>query len=222
MATPLKIDFVSDISCGWCAVGLHAFEAALSRIGPDIAAEFHFQPFELNPDMPGGGQNLDQHLKYKYGRDAAEHYVKATRESGAAVGFAFNLNQDSRIYRTFDAHRLLHWAGLIGRQAELQHALFEAHFTDNKDPGDHAVLLACAATAQLDVAAAGEILASDTYADKVRELTSDVRDKGIHAVPTIIINDQYVITGSRSAETFEQIIRSALKRTPHTGQGTDA
>jgi len=220
MATPLKIDFVSDISCGWCAVGLHAFEAALSNIGADIAAEFHFQPFELNPDMPGGGQNLNDHLVYKYGEDAAAHYVKGTRDAGAAAGFTFNLNQDSRIYRTFDAHRLLHWAGLMGRQPELQHALFQAHFTDNKHPGDHAVLLACAEAARLDVAAAGLILASDAYADEVRALQAEVRDKGIHAVPTIILNDQYVITGSRSAETFEQLIRAALKRTPRADEGT--
>lgn len=213
MAMPLKIDFVSDISCGWCAVGLHALEEALNKIGPSVDAKFHFQPFELNPDMSCGGQNLNEHLRHKYGDEAAKNYVTGTRESGAAVGFKFNLGDDSRIYRTFDAHRLLHWASIMGHQVELQHALFEAHFTHNKDPGEHAVLIACAATAHLDTLVADQILKSDAYADIVREHESDMRRKGIHAVPTVIINDQYVITGSRSVESFEQFIRTTLKAT---------
>jgi predicted DsbA family dithiol-disulfide isomerase len=210
MAAPLKIDFVSDISCGWCAVGLQAFEEALRNVGPDITAELHFQPFELNPRMPAGGENLTDHLQHKYGQGAALQYFNGTHAHGAAVGFEFNLNADSRIYNTFDAHRLLHWAGLMGRQTELNHALFEAHFTQNKDPADHAVLVECAETAGLDVVEARKILASTRFADEVRKLESDVQRKGISAVPTIIINDRYVISGSRPVAAFEQFIRSAL------------
>jgi predicted DsbA family dithiol-disulfide isomerase len=210
MTKPLKIDFISDISCGWCAVGLQALEGALHNIGPGVAADLHFRPFELNPEMPAGGQNLTDHLKYKYGKNAALQYITGTHAQGAAVGFEFNLNEDSRIYNTFDAHRLLHWAGVKGRQTELKHALFDAHFTRNLDPGDHDVLLACVAVAQLDVDEAGQILASNAFADEVRDLEFNTHRMGIQGVPTVIINDEYVITGSRSVAAYEQFIRTAL------------
>lgn len=210
MTTPLKIKFISDISCGWCAVGLHAVEEAIRNIGPDVAAEFDFRPFELNPDMPPGGENLTAHLRKKYGLDAAVHYLSATRAQGAAVGFEFNHNKDSRIYNTFNAHRLLLWASVTGHQTELSHALFEAHFTENKDPGSHDVLLACVEAARLDVAEARQVLMSDAFGKEVRELEFDVQRMGIQAVPTMIINDQYVISGSRSVAAFEQFIRTTL------------
>ncbi|MCS3470110.1 putative DsbA family dithiol-disulfide isomerase [Pseudomonas sp. JUb42] len=214
MAKPLKIDFISDISCGWCAVGLRAVEEAIRNIGSEALAEFHFQPFELNPKMPAGGENLIDHLNHKYGPSAAEQYFSATRANGAAVGFEFNLNEDSRIYNTFDAHRLLHWASLTGNQTELSHAFFEAHFTQNRDPSDHDVLLACVAVAQLDVTEAGRVLASNEFGDEVRELEANVEIMGVHAVPTIVINDQYMISGSRSVAAFEQFLRKALNPEP--------
>lgn len=214
MNTPIKIDFVSDVSCGWCAVGLAAIEQALRNVAPDAPIDFHFQPFELNPGMPAGGQNLNDYLKGKYGEQAALHYVSATRERGAAVGFAFNLDEQSRIYNTFDAHRLLHWAGLKGRQAALKHAFFDAHFTGNKDPGNLDVLLDCAEAAQLDRAQANAVLNSDAYAAQVREAASEWMGKGVHSVPTIIINNQYLVTGARSVASFEDLLREAIHRDP--------
>lgn len=211
MANSIKIDIISDISCGWCAVGLHAVEEALRNIGPEIAAELHFQPFELNPDMPAGGENLRDHLTYKYGSGGASQYLTATKSQGAQLGFEFGFNQDSRIYNTFDAHRLLHWAGLKGGQTALSHALFEAHFTRNQDPGDHDVLLACVEAAGLDRAEAKAVLNTAAYVDEVRALETRVHRMGIQAVPTMIINDRYVISGSRSPATFEQAIRKVLE-----------
>jgi predicted DsbA family dithiol-disulfide isomerase len=210
MNEPIKIDFVSDISCGWCAVGLKALEQALHNIAPDVKIDLNFQPFELNPNMPAGGENLEEHMMHKYGEHAAGQYITGTYEQGAKVGFDFRLDSNSRIYNTFDAHRLLHWAGLKGRQPDLSHALFSAHFTENQDPGNYQILLKCVETVKLDVVEAEHILRSGAYATEVKEKELSWMRKGIHAVPTIIINDRYSITGSRSVSTFEELIRSVL------------
>jgi predicted DsbA family dithiol-disulfide isomerase len=142
MAAPLRIDFVSDIACPWCVIGLRSLRQALDAIGPEVAAEIHFQPFELNPDMPPEGENTFEHVQKKYGstqeRSAAAR--QAIRDSGNALGFTFNYGPESRIWNTFDAHRLLHWAGAEGRQFELKEALFRANFTDQLPTNDHDVL----------------------------------------------------------------------------------
>ena len=113
--TPLKIDFVSDVSCPWCVIGLRALEQALERIGPDAAADIHFQPFELNPQMPPEGQDVAEHISQKYGssREQMQRNQEAIRARGADLGFTFDMGKRSRVYNTFDAHRLLQWE--IGR-----------------------------------------------------------------------------------------------------------
>lgn len=205
----MKIDFVSDVSCPWCAIGLHALEEALGRLGPELQATLHFQPFELNPGMPPEGQDIAEHLARKYGASAAqtEHTREAIRQRGQAVGFTFNMAQRSRIYNTFDAHRLLHWAGLEGRQAPLKHALFKAYFTDGRNPADREVLAQLAGEAGLDAARAREILASDAYAQEVREQERWYQEQGIHSVPAVIVNDRHLIQGGQPAEVFEQALR---------------
>src|SRR3954463_323392 len=128
MAQNLKINFVSDVSCPWCAIGLASLEKALVRLDVDIVAELHFEPFELNPAMPPGGQDITEHLTQKY-RSTPEQQKAARdaiRERGAAVGFEFRKEGRGRIYNTFNAHRLLHWAEL--ESAERQHALKKALF----------------------------------------------------------------------------------------------
>ena len=107
----LRIDFVSDVSCPWCAVGLGALQAALERVAPDITAELHFQPFELNPQMPAQGQDTLEHLtqKYRISAEQARANGEAIRARGAAVGFTYDPQRRSRVWNTFDAHRLLHW-----------------------------------------------------------------------------------------------------------------
>jgi len=116
MTTTLKIDFVSDIACPWCAVGLGALEGALQRLAPEVTAELHFQPFELNPNMPAGGQDIGEHLTEKYGStpEQQEQIRAMIRQRGAEVGFSFHPGGRGRVYNTLDAHRLLHWAGLVG------------------------------------------------------------------------------------------------------------
>ena len=213
----MKIDFVSDVSCPWCAIGLNALEQALARIGPELQASLHFQPFELNPQMAAEGQEIVQHLGQKYGIDAAQiaANTEAIRQRGATVGFTFGIGKRSRIYNTFDAHRLLHWAGLAGDapQRALKHALLKAYFTDGLNPSDPAVLLQAALAAGLDEAGARAVLTSDDYAAEVRQAESFYQQQGIQAVPAVIINDRHLISGGQPVEVFERALRQIAAET---------
>jgi predicted DsbA family dithiol-disulfide isomerase len=206
----MKIDFISDVSCPWCVIGLRALEQALARVADLVSAEIRFQPFELNPDMPAEGQNLTEHVRRKYGSSLEQSAAarEAIRARADEVGFTIAMSGDSRIYNTFDAHRLLHWAGLSGAQAALKHALFEAYFTQGESPGDADVLAAAAEKAGLDPKAARDVLASGAYAEEVREAERHWRSEGVSAVPTIVINDRYLISGGHPAATFERALRS--------------
>jgi predicted DsbA family dithiol-disulfide isomerase len=205
----LKIDFVSDVSCPWCVIGLRSLEQALERVGEEATADLRFQPFELNPHMPSQGQDIAEHIKEKYGSTIKdfERNREALRARGAALGFTFNLDKRSRIYNTFDAHRLAHWAGLAGRQHEMHRALFEAYFTEGRDPSDHEVLVGLATRAGLDPLDAREVLESGRYADEVRERERFYGRLGINAVPSVIVNDEFLIQGGQSIEVFEQALR---------------
>jgi len=204
----LKIDFVSDVACPWCAVGLNSLERALERVRPDsIDAELHFQPFELNPTMSSEGADTVQYLAAKYGigpEQVARNQV-AIRARGAEVGFAFGPR--TRVWNTFDAHRLLHWAGLQSRQRELKHALLKAYHGDDRNPGAHDVLLELAAGVGLDVDAAREVLDSGRYTDEVRAAEAMWQGAGIHSVPSIVVNDRHLIQGGQPPEVFEQALR---------------
>lgn len=211
MTSTLKIDFVSDVSCPWCAIGLASLERALERLQADVRAELHFQPFELNPSMPSGGQDITEHLTQKY-RSTPEQQAaarEAIRERGAAVGFEFRKEGRGRIYNTFNAHRLLHWAGTLGgdRQHALKKALLKAYFTEGRSPGEAQTLIDAAAQAGLDAVRAGEILQGDEFAAEVREQEKFFLDHGIHAVPAVIINDRHLIQGGQPPEVFEQALR---------------
>ncbi len=211
MTTALKIDFVSDISCPWCAIGLGALEQALDALQGEVSAELHFQPFELNPQMPPGGQDITEHLTQKYGSTAEQQaQIRQTiRQRGAEVGFTFNPAGRGRIWNTFNAHRLLHWAGLEGaaKQVSLKKALLAAYQGRGESPESHEVLLAAVAEAGLDEARARAILAGDEYAAEVRELEQFYQRAGIHSVPAVIINDRHLISGGQPAAVFEQALR---------------
>jgi predicted DsbA family dithiol-disulfide isomerase len=207
----LKIDFVSDVSCPWCAIGLASLERALEKLDGQLGAQVHFQPFELNPAMPAEGQDITEHLTQKYGttREQQAAAREAIRQRGAGVGFEFRKEGRDRIYNTFNAHRLLHWAGLedAQRQLALKKALFKAYFTDGRSPEDEQVLLDAVQAAGLDAARAREILASDEYAQEVREQEEFYTSHGIHAVPAVIVNDRHLIQGGQPPEVFEQALR---------------
>lgn len=212
MTTRLKIDFVSDVSCPWCIIGLNSLEDALGRLGSEVQPELHFQPFELNPQMPAEGQDVLEHLTQKYGatREQMLHNQETIRVRGEEVGFTFDMARRSRVYNTFDAHRLLHWAGLEGKQPALKHALFSAYFTDGRNLSDPEVLVDVATSVGLDEARARDILSSDAHANDVRQHERFYLDQGIHSVPAIIVNDQYLIQGGQPAAVFEQALRQIL------------
>ena len=213
----MKIDFVSDVSCPWCVVGLKSLEAALASVGNEVAVDLHFQPFELNPQMGPEGQDIAEHIAQKYGSSPADmqRSQEGLKARGDAVGFHFDFQRRGRIYNTFDAHRLLHWAEAQGeggsKQLALKHALFTAYFTEGRDPSNHDVLVSVAGSVGLDEERARQILASDEFAREVREREKFYSGLGIHAVPSVIINDRHLIQGGQPPEVFEQALRQLAK-----------
>ncbi|GMV47169.1 MAG: DSBA oxidoreductase [Pseudomonadota bacterium] len=206
----MKVDFVSDIACPWCAVGLNALERALTNLGDGFAIELEFQPFELNPDMPAAGADLLQYLAAKYGLGEAQ--VRANQatlhERGAAVGFAFGAR--GRVWNTFDAHRLLHWARVeAGAEAErrLAHALFAAYHGQGRNPGARELLLELVDALGLDHARAAQVLEGDAFAAEVRAAERQWQDAGIHSVPALVVDGRHLIQGAQKPEVFEQVLR---------------
>lgn len=209
MSKQLRIDFVSDVSCPWCAIGLKSLEQALLKVGEDVKVDLHFQPFELNPDMGPDGQDIVEHITEKYGATAEQQAAsrEAIRERGAAVGFTFDMERRGRIYNTFDAHRLLAWAEDEGRQRQLKIALLEAYFTRCEDPSNHHVLLRAVEHVGLERERAAAILASTEYAEDVRTREQFFQRAGVKSVPAIIINQRHLISGGQPPEVFERALR---------------
>jgi predicted DsbA family dithiol-disulfide isomerase len=210
----MRIDFVSDVACPWCAVGLNSLEKALTAVGTDIPVQLHFQPFELNPTMDPAGADAGDYLKAKYGMSDAQlaHNRGVIRERGAAVGF--NFGDRLRVWNTFDAHRLLHWAGLhdeahpgANTQRQLKHALLQAYHGEGRNPGDPAVLAELAGAVGLDADGAREVLQGDRYTAEVREAEKFWQQAGISSVPAVIINQKHLISGGQPPEVFEQALR---------------
>ncbi|MEP6896905.1 MAG: DsbA family oxidoreductase [Rhodanobacter sp.] len=210
--TPVRIDFVSDVSCPWCAVGLASLQQALAKLDGAVTAEIHFQPFELNPQMPPEGEDVGEHIAKKYGMSSAQlaQNQESIRQRGESLGFTFNMDRRSRIYNTFDAHRLLHWAELEGRHLPLKQALLRAYFTDGQDVSAHDVLASLAENVGLDAGQARQILSSNAYADDVRTQERFFSERGIHSVPATIINGQHLISGGQPPEAFEQALRQIV------------
>jgi predicted DsbA family dithiol-disulfide isomerase len=223
MPTKLTFDFVSDVSCPWCIIGLRGLEIALDRVGDLVEPEIRFHPFELNPGMAAAGENVMEHVARKYGSPPDQ--LRANRASmkarAAELGFEINSADDSRIWNTFDAHRLLYWAALEGRQVELKKALFEAYFTRRLNPSDRGVLADAAEAVGLDRAMAAEILATGRYADEVRQEERRWLEEGVTGVPAIFINNKYVINGGQPPEAFERALRH-IAREEAAGAATAA
>ena len=208
----LKIDFVSDVVCPWCVVGLGGLEQAVKRLeGQGIKVDIRLQPFELNPDMAPEGENIVEHIGRKYGSSPEQSAQNQSmiRARAAEVGFDMQMNPQSRIWNTFDAHRLLHWAHETGpeRQKALKLALFAAHFTRNENLTDAGVLTRAAEAAGFDRAEAAQVLASGQYAIEVTKAETLWRERGISSVPAVVIEGQYLISGGQPAEVFEQALR---------------
>jgi predicted DsbA family dithiol-disulfide isomerase len=210
MKQPIRIDFVSDVACPWCAIGLSSLQLALSRLGDTVDAELVVHPFELNPQMVEEGEDLIEHIGKKYGR-TPQQVLQAQaelRQRGADVGFTFGTRK--RIYNTFDAHRLMHWAGIKGKQVQLKQALLQAYHGEGKATSDHDVLVEAAESVGLDGAEARAVLDAGDYANEVRAEEEKYQALGIHSVPSIIFNNRYLLTGAQPVEAFEQAIQQIL------------
>ncbi|MCO5115543.1 MAG: DsbA family oxidoreductase [Burkholderiaceae bacterium] len=209
--TPLRIDFVSDVACPWCAIGLASLQQALTRLDGTVNAEIHLQPFEVNPQLPPEGEDANERQMGKYGisEEQLEARRAVIRERAAAFGIAFNTHKGSRVYVTFDAHRLLHWAELQNRALALalKRILQRAYFSDDENISNHEVLVRLAREAGLDADAARRVLEGGEYADAVRTQERHFQQAGVHSVPTIIINGQHLISGGQPPEVFEQALR---------------
>jgi len=212
MTQAIAIDFVSDIACPWCVIGLWGLDQALASLEGEIEAEIHFRPFELSPELPPGGVNLFEHMGRKIGatREQSLAARAAITERAAALGFTMRYGEDFRAYNTFDAHRLLHWAGLTGGQHALKRALFEAYFDRNEAIDDRAVLAEIAGRVGGNPDAARHMLDSGQYADEVRAEEQRWQSRGINAVPSIVVDMRYLISGGQPPEVFEQTLRSIV------------
>jgi predicted DsbA family dithiol-disulfide isomerase len=204
----LQIDIVSDISCPWCIIGYNSLQLALAQIKDKVEAQITWHPFELNPKMPPEGQEINEHLGQKYGIN--EQQIKQNREAirqrGVDVGYAFGNRGGDRIYNTFDAHRLLHWAKEAGLQTTLKLALFDLYFKQSGDPSDHTQLLGVIEKIGLDSRRAQEILASDEYANELRQELQHYQSHGISSVPAVIINNKHLISGGQTSEVFKNAL----------------
>lgn len=211
MTTHLKIDVVSDVACPWCAVGLAGLETALQRLDGEIRVELRLHPFELNPQMGPEGQDIGEHLAQKYGSTPEQQAGTwaMLRERGASVGFEFRSQGRGRVWNTFDAHRLLHWAGLKSSadQLRLKKALLKQYFTLANNVSDAAVLLEAVRDAGLDAEEAAGVLEDGTFGEEVRAEEQHWTGMGISAVPSVVVNMRHLIQGGQPPEAFEQALR---------------
>ena len=203
---PLRIDIVSDVVCPWCVVGYRQLAAALEQTNTPY--EIHWHPFELNPNMPSEGQNMREHITEKYNSSKAESDASRAQitKVGSDVGFEFNFTDELRMHNTFNLHQLLHWAEQQGRMHDLKQALFTAHFTDNRNISDIAVLANIAAEIGLNREEALAVLEDQRFANDVREVEQHWQRQGIQSVPAIIFNEQHLVSGAQGVDNYINIL----------------
>ncbi|MGB3845254.1 DsbA family oxidoreductase [Sphingopyxis sp. YF1] len=217
----LSVDIVSDVMCPWCIIGWLKFRKVMEHFEGRIAFRVQWHPFELNPDMPREGEDAASHVMRKYGISAEQSRANSGRMAGIAdeLGFAFNRGPDFRMRNSFDAHRLLTWAGAIedpeqtaatGVQTALKLALFTAHFTDGRDVSDPAVLADVAASVGLDRARAAAILAGDEFGEMVRTEERYWADQNVTGVPAFILGGRMLVPGAQDPEVFIRVIERKI------------
>lgn len=201
----MRIDFISDLSCPWCAIGLRALEQAIERVGLPVA--LHLQPFELNPGLPPQGEPIAAYAARKYGAsaDALAERQALIRQRAAAVGL--NFQSRTHVYNTFDAHRLLHWAVSHGRQLALKRALLRAYHQRGQNLAAAEVLLDAGTEAGLDRGAASTVLGRGVFADEVRATVGRWQRLGLDGVPATLIDGKHLIAGAQPVEMYEQALR---------------
>ena len=204
---PLEIAFVSDVACPWCAIGLASLDQALGRVRGELETRVRIEPFELNPDMGPEGTEVVPYLARKYGRtrEQVAQTQARIREHGAAVGFTFGARD--HVWNTFDAHRVLHWAGLEGRAHELKRALLRAYHGEGRNPAAPEVLVELAGSVGLDPQRARAIVESREFEAEVRARERYWQERGVSGVPLVVVNGRYALEGAQSPEAYEQALR---------------
>lgn len=208
----ITVDIVSDVVCPWCIIGFKKLEKAMHQFEGRARFQLAWHAFELNPNMPPEGQDVAEHLAQKYGSTPEQSKANRQRlkDAGSGLGFDFNYRDDMRMVNTFDAHRLLHWAGETGKQTALKLALFKAHFTDGKDVSNHDILVEIAVSVGLDEKRARDLLNTDMFAPEVRAVEEQWQDRFITGVPAFIFNGKFMVPGAQEPETFANIIEQKL------------
>ncbi len=213
----LSVDIVSDVMCPWCIIGWLKFEKVITHFAGRLDFRVQWHPFELNPAMPPEGEDAAEHVIRKYGITPDQSRANRDRLAGIAaeLDFTFNRGPGFRMRNSFDAHRLLTWAGAVeepdqqgptGVQTALKLALFRAHFTDNRDVSDHGVLAEVAGSVGLPADRAAAILASDDYAEMARTEEAYWADQNITGVPAFILGGRMLIPGAQEPEAFIRVI----------------
>ena len=216
-ARTIQIDVVSDVACPWCAVGFGALTQAIQEIGDQAKFEVHFQPFELNPNLPVGGQDAMEHLTEKYGIDQAQMAKNQAqiRLRAKEVGFDFHPEGRKRIYNTFHAHRLLHWAALengLEAQSRLKKELLISYFCLRDNMDLQTTLIAAVSRAGLNSDRAIEVLNQNEFDSEVRHMQHHYLDLGIHSVPSFILDGKYLMAGAQPTESFVSAFNQLLTK----------
>jgi predicted DsbA family dithiol-disulfide isomerase len=214
MTNSLSIEIVSDVSCPWCIIGYKALDAALVNLGLRESTKLHWKPFQLNPNMPVEGQNRDEHIQQKYG--ISKEQANAARENinarGVELSYVFNFSEGGRVYNTFDAHRLIHWAAEHDLQTELKLALFDLFFKEQGNTSDKKSLIRCASAVGLNAQRAKSILNSSEYTDAVNTELAASQQRGISAVPHFTFNNKIMLSGGQPIEIFNEVIQEMLSK----------
>lgn len=205
----IQIDIVSDIACPWCAIGYARLEQAMKQLEEDFTFAIQWHAFELDPTHDGIGEPILPALAKKYGRSEAEMQANQANMMKIAkdLGLNFDKLQERLTANTFDAHRLVKWAGEQNKQTAMKQALFEAYFGKGLNVAEPTVLLDCVEAVGLDLAQAKQVLESDQYANNVREEEATYQQAGVTSVPAYIINNKYLISGAQEPDALVKALR---------------
>lgn len=208
----IRLDIFSDPVCPWCLIGKTNLDRALES-RPEHPFRIEWHPFQLNPDMPKEGADHVEYLAAKFGgKQRAIQAMLQVAEHAKKAGAEIDMEKVKRLPNTLDAHRLIHWAGIEGKQTPMVARLFRAHWRDGEDIGDHATLARLAGEVGLDVGAVARLLASDADAGDIASRDYDARKKGVTAVPTFLIAQQYVVSGAQPVEVWQQVIDELVEK----------
>jgi predicted DsbA family dithiol-disulfide isomerase len=212
MTQTVKLDILSDPICPWCYIGKTNLDKALASV-PDHPFVIEWHPFQLNPDMPEGGMDRREYLERKFGdKEGAVRAYAPVVEHAEKAGLNIDFEAMKRTPNTLDAHRLIHWAGIEGKQSQVVDALFTAYFVQGRDIGDHEVLADIADSVGMDAAVVLKLLKSDADRDDIRQRDTHSREMGVNSVPTFIVANQHAVPGAQPPELWAQVIGEIMSQ----------